>query len=306
MIAAFLLWLSLIVVPRPIATSPAPAAGQLAPATVLRRYAAALEKIKEPRVISFDYTLEQTGPRTLAQTHRVFRSGDDERDETLTVDGKRLSPPKVRIFRGRRNRYTLASLAPRQADYDFVFSGTRPDGHHLDYVFRLTPKGVGPFTVTDVTIDGVRFLPLTIGFITSANLGEGAIDFGSNARWWVPYTATARATVVTDFATEKLTFYTYRFPQTLPDSTFTQARRPAASLAPVPADLRSRARARLVEGAAKPAAAGAPRRPSRFAAPRLGAGLDAPPENAASTAERKRAAAKAAKAARQRAASKAQ
>jgi hypothetical protein len=213
--------------PHAVVTAP----GQPSPSVVLERYAAALKKTQEPQVITFDYTLEQTGTRTLSQTHRVFRSGNNERDETLTVDGKRLSPPKVRIFRGRRNRYTLALLAPRQTDYVFRFAGTQEDGHHLDYIFRLTPKSERSFAVTDVTIDGVRFLPLAIDFATGANDGAGSIAFGSNARWWVPYAATARASLAAELATERLTFYTYRFPHSLPPSTFTQARR-IAPIAP--------------------------------------------------------------------------
>jgi hypothetical protein len=217
----------------PAAPAAAPEFPEVAPAVVLARYEAALKKVTEPRVLTFDYKIEQTGLRNTLQTHRVFRNGNDERDETLTVDGKRLSPPKVRIFRGRRNRYTVTSLAPRAANYTFAYVGPRKDGHHLDYVFRLTPNAARPFAVTDIAIDGVRFLPLSIGFATGMNEGAGTITFGLNARWWVPYVATARATVTAASATEKLTFYTYRFPLTLPDSTFTQNRRPAAhALAP--------------------------------------------------------------------------
>jgi hypothetical protein len=210
------------IVAGPVSPEPYP---QLAPSAVLRRYAEAMHALKEPSVISFDYTLEQTGPRTLSQTHRVFRSGNIERDETLTSNGQRLTRPIVRIFRGRRNRYTVRLLAPRAADYDFAFVGPLHDGRHLDYVFRVTPKHVMQFKVTNVTIDGLRFLPVSIDFATALSDGSGSIAFGSNARWWVPYVATARAMVADDLATEKLTFYTYRFPPSLPPSTFTQAHR---------------------------------------------------------------------------------
>lgn len=216
-----LLWLAQILA-GPVSPEPYP---QLAPSAVLQRYTEALHALKEPNVISFDYTLEQTGPRTVTQTHRVFRSGTNERDETLTVDGKRLSPPTVRIFRGRRNRYTAQLLAPRAADYTFAYVGPLRDGHHVDYVFRLTPKHFLSFKVTEVTIDGVRFLPMSIAFATALNDGSGSIAFGSNARWWVPSLATARATVSDDLATERLMFSTYRFPPSLPPSTFTQAHR---------------------------------------------------------------------------------
>ena len=199
---------------------------ELKPAAVLQRYAKALIKLREPRVITFDYTLDQTGMRTLAQTHRVFRSGANERDETLTVDGKTLTPPKVRIFLGRRNRYTVGALAPRLADYEFSFIGPLKNAHHFDYVFRLAPKVARPFTVTQVTLDGVRFLPSSIVFETYPRAGSGSITFGSNAAWWVPYVAAARATLNETIATERLAFYTYRFPPTLPPSTFAQRRQP--------------------------------------------------------------------------------
>jgi hypothetical protein len=196
----------------------------LKPDVVLKRYVTALAKVREPRVMTFDYTLDQSGARTLAQTHRVYRSGGDERDETLTVDGKRLSPPKIRIFLGRRNRYTIGALAPRLADYAFTYVGPHKNAHHFDYVFRLVPKTPRAFTVTDVTIDGVRFLPSEIAFTTGPSDGSGSIEFGVNAAWWVPYTASARASIADVIASEKLAFYTYRFPPNLPPSTFGHAR----------------------------------------------------------------------------------
>jgi hypothetical protein len=231
-VIATLVWLAQIIA-GPVAPG-ASALPELPPPAVIERYEAALKKVREPHVITFDYTIEQTGLRTALQTHRVFRSGTDERDETLTVDGKRLSPPKVRIFRGRRNRYTIAALAPRPGEYKFAYVGSRKDGRHVDYLFRLTPTAVRPFAVTDIAIDGVRFLPLSIGFAAGLNEGAGTITFGSNAKWWVPYVATARATIADAPATERLTFYTYRFPLTLPESTFTQAHRATPRARPVP------------------------------------------------------------------------
>lgn len=235
LVLAQLLAIRIGAVAPPAQTVPAAVQGpvQLSASSVLQRYAAALAKVKEPRVLTFDYTLEQTGLRTLAQTHRIYRNASDERDETLTVDGKRLTPPKVRIFRGRRNRYAISTLAPRPADYDFFFVGPRKNAHHFDYVFRLTPRLPRAFMLTDVTIDGVRFLPSEIAFATLASEGSGTITFGRNATWWVPYIATARATIANASAAEKLSFYTYRFPPALPRSTFTKARRPARGLMPI-------------------------------------------------------------------------
>ena len=74
------------------------AAPPLEPATVLARYADALAALKHPAAISFEFSVEQLGLRNLEQTHRVYRSGSDERDETLSVDGYALNYPAVRSF----------------------------------------------------------------------------------------------------------------------------------------------------------------------------------------------------------------
>ncbi len=218
--------LALRAAPTPV---PSPAPALLSPVVVLQRFALALRKIGEPPIMTVDYTLDQTGSRTLAQTHRVFRGGNNERDETLSVDGRPLSPPKIRIFLGRRNRYSVGALAPRVTDYNFIFVGSRKNAHHNDYVFRLAPKATRPFNITGVVIDGVRFLPSSIAFATSKNSGSGIISFARSAAWWVPYFASARAIVGNTTAAERLSFYTYRFPPSLPPSTFSQRRsRPIA------------------------------------------------------------------------------
>ncbi|GAC1416377.1 MAG: hypothetical protein NVSMB5_06560 [Candidatus Velthaea sp.] len=200
---------------------PAPAAPvPLPPDAVLARYTIALRALREPRAISFEYRLEQTGGRRLAQTHRIFRTATDERDETLSVDGKRLVPPTVRIYRGKRNRYSVAALAPRVTAYAFAYVGPHRDGRHIDYVFRLTPKKPAPFAITEITIDGVRFLPQMVSFRTTMHGGSGSVRFGGNEHWWLPLAASARATLGAEVSAERLTFSAYRFPVSLPSSTF--------------------------------------------------------------------------------------
>ncbi|MGB8267493.1 MAG: hypothetical protein WCE44_14285 [Candidatus Velthaea sp.] len=191
--------------------------------TVLARYAAALADYEAPAVLSFDYTLEQSGAREGEQSHRVFRSATNERDETLAVDGRKLDPPTVRIFRGRANRYTVELLAPRPAQYGFRYLGTHRDGHHLDYVFDATIRGEAAYRVTRVTIDGVTFLPQTIVFSAGTG-GTGTVTFGRSERWWIPLEVTAHARIGGLAAVERLTFSAYRFPATLPPSTFAMPR----------------------------------------------------------------------------------
>lgn len=208
-------------VPVPAAT----AAPLLAPAVVVARYKAALAKLAEPRVFAVEYRLVQTGTRTIDQSHRVFRSGTDERDETLAVNGNRSKKPVVRIFRRRPYRYTVAALAPKASAYDFVFAGPHKDGKHVDYVFDLAPKGKPPaLAFTQVVIDGVTFLPQSVTFATSQHAGRGSVTFVKADRYWVARAASAQANVPGGVAREQLSFARWRFPSSLPRSTFSVPR----------------------------------------------------------------------------------
>ena len=205
--------------------TPAATAAPLAPNAVLAKYQAALAAVKDPRVFTVEYSLEQTGTRVLDQRHRIFRSGGNERDETLAVNGKASSTPVVRIFRGRPYRYAVSRLAPRPAAYDFAYLGPHKAGKHVDYVFRLTPKNPSlAFALTDVTIDGVTFLPSSVAFATGQHAGTGSVTFTKSDRWWIASGATASARVPGGLAHERLTFSRWRFPPALPSSTFALAR----------------------------------------------------------------------------------
>jgi hypothetical protein len=208
------------------AASPAPKPSPaLAPAAVVAKYAGALKAIKEPRIFSVEYTVEQTGTRSLEQTHRIYRSGTDERDETLAVNGTRPATPVVRIFRRRPYRYTVTALAPKPSAYDFSYAGPHKDGKHVDYVFDVTPKsGTPAFAFTQVTIDGVSFLPVAVSFATRQHGGSGQVTFSKWDRWWVARSAAAQANVGRGVAREQLTFAHWRFPAALPPSTFAAPR----------------------------------------------------------------------------------
>ena len=206
----------------------------LTAASVLARYAEALVVYRTPPVLTFEYTVEQTGARNIEQRHRVFRSGQSQRDELLEVDGKKLDPPSVHIFLGRRNRYKVESLAPRPSAYTFRYLGPVRDGRHTDAVFATTPITPGAPSVTrQVQIDGLTFLPVSISFTTAARKGSGSITFGRVQKAWMPLTATAKATYAKFGALEKVSFYRYRFPAKLPDSTFSKPR-PLPSFRPTP------------------------------------------------------------------------
>ena len=213
--------------PRP---TPPPA---VLPVTMLARYAEALAANPTPSVLSFEYAIDQTGPHDIQQTHRVFRSGNSERDELLSADGKRLDPPSIHIFLGHRNRYALEALAPRPEAYTFRYIGTVRDGRHLDEVFATTPRSPSDASVVQVTIDGITALPVALRFVTRSHAGHGSVTFGRVQKHWMALTAVATATTGKSLTVEHLSFYRYRFPIALAASTFERPR-PLPSFRPSP------------------------------------------------------------------------
>jgi hypothetical protein len=204
---------------------------------ILNRYAARLLHEEGPKVLVFSYSVSQAGPRAIEQTHRVYRSGDLVRDETIMSDGIRQK--NIRIARY-RNRYTLDNLAPRTTQYAFLFERSARSAGSLSYTYRAVPLGaVGAFVIDAMTIDGRSYLPLEIHFHTasasasaSASIsGHGAIAFARSGKYWVPSSATVDARIAGKPARERITFGAYQFPASLPKATF---RSPRPLRTPVP------------------------------------------------------------------------
>lgn len=209
----------------------AAAPGPLDSQVVLNRYAARLLREEGPKVLVFSYTVSQAGPRAIEQTHRVYRSGDLVRDETIMSDGVRQK--RIRIARY-RNRYTLDNLAPRTTQYAFLFERAARSGGSLNYTYRAVALGaVGAFVIDAMTIDGRSYLPLEIRFHTSSasGAGHGVIEFSRSAKYWVPFFATVDARIAGKPARERITFTAYQFPASLPKATF---RSPRTLATPVP------------------------------------------------------------------------
>jgi len=197
-----------------------PGAAQLDSQIVLDRYAARLLREEGPKVLVFSYTVSQAGPRDIEQTHRIYRSGDLVRDETLMVDG--VKQKSIRIARY-RNRYTLDNLAPRVTQYAFLFERSIRAPSGIQYAYRAVPLGAaGGFVVDAMTIDGRTFLPVLIRFhaASAAMKGSGAIAFTNSGRYWVPISASVEASINGKPARERITFSAYQFPASLPKSTF--------------------------------------------------------------------------------------
>jgi hypothetical protein len=212
--------------------------GSLAPRVVLARYARALARLKHPPTLAFDYAVEQLGLRNMEQTHRVYRSGRSERDETLIVDGYPLQRPAIRIFANRTYRYDVSGVAPRAPRYRFVSTGAISRGSSsFDYVFKTVPLGAASFAVSEVVIDGTRFLPSRIRFkIAAAGArGSGQLTYEAVDGYWVVRQALVDARLPNgSTAHERIAWSDYSFPSSLPESTFTPPR--ARALVPIAAE----------------------------------------------------------------------
>lgn len=203
---------------------------------VLQRYALALAAVQAPKLVVYSYTVSQVGPSNIEQHHRIYRSGMDVRDETLSVNGITLHAKEVRFSR-HEDRYAVSRFAPNADAYELLFLGTTKDGRHLDYIYEATPLSRASGVWVDrLTIDGANFLPRTVHFHTGSLdvQGSAEIEFGPFGRYWMPVLADASATVKGKPARERIAWGDYRFPQSLPPSTFQPPRPlPHASLPPI-------------------------------------------------------------------------
>lgn len=180
---------------------------------------AALAKAVQPKTVVFSYSVSQAGLHNIEQTHRIFRSQNRERDETLSIDGDPLKTTRVSI---RADRYAIGKIAPRTSAYAFLFLGTHRNGKHLDYVYATAPLGAPPFVVTEVTIDGLTYLPALVRFkiATAGTKATGSIAYARFSKYWMPTLATVSATVQAKETRERIAWSTYSFPAALPPSTF--------------------------------------------------------------------------------------
>ena len=189
---------------------------------VLQRYGSALVAASAPKVVVFSYTVSQVGPSNIEQHHRIYRSGLDVRDDTLSVDGITLLRKVVRISR-HVDRYAIARFAPSAESYELLFLGTVKDGRHFDYVYEATPLNrTSAARIDRLTIDGSNFLPRAVHFQSGGEgvEGSGEVEFGTFGKYWMPVAADATAQVGGKPARERITWSDYRFPQSLPPSTF--------------------------------------------------------------------------------------
>jgi len=195
----------------------------LSPNIVLANYASALATLRRPKAVSFEYSVEQLGPHNLEQTHRVYRSGLNERDETLVVDGTKFAHPAIRILTNRTNRYDIAAVAPKPGSYAFAFMGAQSGTNPPLYIFKTRPHAPGAFAVSEVFVDGRSFLPSVVRFRIAARnaRGSGELHYGRSDAYWVVRAAqvSVRLTNGTT-AHERIMWTNYQFPASLPRSTF--------------------------------------------------------------------------------------
>lgn len=200
---------------------------------VIQRYAKRLLTSTSPKVLVFSYTVSQAGPQDIEQTHEIYRSGDLVRDVTVMDNGQKVR--RVAISRY-RNRYALDNLAPRLTQYTFLLDGIRRGAGALQYEYRAIPNAPpGAFTIDGMVVDGKSFLPVELRFHSASGgaSGKGVVTFARSGKYWVPTAASVEARVHGKAARERIVFTGYRFPLSLPKSTFQAPKpRPSATAPP--------------------------------------------------------------------------
>jgi hypothetical protein len=159
----------------------------------------------------------------MEQTHRVYRSGRSERDETTNVDGYELQRPSVRIIANRTYRYDIAAVAPTPATYRFELRRAVARGSSFDYVFTTASLGARAFAVTEIVIDGSRFLPSIVRFKAAGGdaHASGELVYAPTGRYWIVRDARVSAHLASGaVAREHIAWSDYSFPSALPPSTF--------------------------------------------------------------------------------------
>jgi hypothetical protein len=114
-------------------------------------------------------------------------------------------------------------LAPRATAYELLFVRTLKDGRHVDYEYEATPllHGAGA-SIDRVTIDGLKYLPKDVRFGTQGPDARGMarVQYAQVGKYWMPTTAEVTAVVNGKPARERIVWSDYRFPESLPPSTF--------------------------------------------------------------------------------------
>lgn len=203
-----------------------PVPPDIPPSLVLQRYEEALAQIQPPPDSIFEYAVEQSGLRDLEETHRVYRQGQRERDETIRVDGFALKPPRVRVVQ-KPDRYAVERLAPKPGDYTFAFSSRSVQAGRAVYTFKTELQRVAPFSITSIDVDAEHFLPLTLRFrtVNGDTKADGHVSYAPQATFWLPREASVEARTGTGkVARERITWSQYVFPDALPPSTFAPPR----------------------------------------------------------------------------------
>lgn len=194
---------------------------------VLANYQAALRKLETPKYSIYSFTVSQAMPIGIEQRHVVYRSGNDVRDESWPIGTGH--PVKHAVSVGRReDTYAIARLAPQRSSYEMLFVRVASVDGYPVYVFDTIPyaKSSSGFSVTQVSIDAARFLPRAIDFVTASGdtVGHGELRYTAVGKYWVPLSATVTALLDGKPARERIAWGDFRFPPSLPASTFRAAR----------------------------------------------------------------------------------
>ncbi|MDQ6779962.1 MAG: hypothetical protein M3Z37_02240 [Candidatus Eremiobacteraeota bacterium] len=198
------------------------------PLNVLDDYHSAVAKLPHPAFVQFTYTHTRSGPnRIVTEEHRVYRTLEgEERNDTVTVNGSPIVPARSVILHRPVWPYDVAQFAPTPDDYDVSLGGAASLAGRKALHLALLRKMSADFALKDIYLDARRSLPLRETFTVTGGdcAGDGLINFGPAAAYWLPtsvqVTCTAQSPTGNSVYKESIRFTSYGFPRSIPADVF--------------------------------------------------------------------------------------
>jgi hypothetical protein len=219
-------------------------ASAAAPAAPLQQYQTAIQALRSPANMVFDYIVTRTAPkRVVTEKHRVYRNASGyERNETSAINGASMVPALVQIFNRPAWPYDVTKFHVSPDSYDARYEGMSVVNGRRAYAFAVNSKAGGGFAITALFLDVVHHLPVREMFSVAGGgcEGRGWIDFVPVGPYWMPAGITAMCAAPGSQASssqtvaaapaqyrESIHFSNYRFPAAIPADVFRMSPRAA-------------------------------------------------------------------------------
>lgn len=197
---------------------------------LLAAYRQKLAALPAPPYVVFAYSDVRSGPaRVVAEEHEVYRTAAGlERNAILSINGTKVTPPRVRVLHARAFPYDVGKFAVDASLYDLAYAGRTTVAGKNVFAFTAKRRADSAFAIDGLYLDARELLPVRETFVarSSACAGTGAIDFTRVGKYWLVSAVRVSCSVARGSGAagptfrESLRFSGYRFPSAFPPQVF--------------------------------------------------------------------------------------